>query len=139
MIRHEIKNEYLKVYLRENSSPYSIPLCELGQTTDWRVAVIDDEKIIAKNISKWTLHLFTDKNLTIEFAREFQRIVKKNCPTNTINWEETEKAIIIYDEYRRLSANVKEEKIGVFSSLKNYDKNAYKEIIKKLKKKYNLD
>ncbi len=139
MIKFEISNGNLRIFYQNEYEPYSISLVELDEVIDCIVADCRDERIIVKNVSKWTLHLMTTKNLSIEFAREFQEIVKTNCPNNEIDWSQTEKAIIIYDEYRKLRSKVGNKNNDKFSSLKDFNSEAIIKIIKDLKKKHHLN
>lgn len=138
MIKHQISKGYLKVYFRANDQPYSISLDELGETVNRRIAECQTEIIIANNVSKWTLHLMTDKNLSLDFVRDFQKIVKEYCPDNNINWDVTEKAIAIYDEYRTLRSQIKPTSNNGFVSLMDYEIDAIIGIIKSLKEKYQI-
>ncbi|MEI6695681.1 MAG: hypothetical protein WCO13_06410 [Bacteroidota bacterium] len=127
MIQYKIENEYFKVYFRKNMIPYEISLYDLGATIDWRIFEFESKVILAKNVSHWTLHLMVDKNLSIEFAYEFQEVIKKLCLDNKIDWVETEKALIICDEYRSLRAKVKYKSKHEITEIKRF-----------LKEKYNL-
>lgn len=136
MIKHELKNDYLKIFYRNDDHPYSISIQELGDCSNWRVAESGDNKIVLKNVSRWTLHLLTDKNLSVDFAKYFTSLIKKYVPDNEINWERTEKAIKIYDEYRQMRSKIDIRDENGFSKLQdNYSKKT-SDIISVLKRKY---
>lgn len=139
MVRHELKNQHLDVYYRHNGSAYSISLSQLGNGIDWRIAEVKNELILCKNVSEWTLHLMSDKDLTIEFALGFQELVKKYCPNNTIDWTETERAILIYNEYRKLRDELNLSRGNKLSRIGDNNEIERLKIVRFLKEKYHLD
>ena len=139
MIKHELKNNYLKIFYRNNDHPYSISIEELGESTKWRVAVSESNKIEIENVSKWTLHLLTDKNLSVDFAKDFISLIKTYAPDNKIDWGKTEKAIIIFDEYRQMRSKIGMNEENGFSKLSSDYSNQTSNIISVLKRKYDLE
>jgi hypothetical protein len=82
-----------------------------------------------KNVSTWTLHLFTKETTEDKYIKEFKSIVQEYAPSNTINWEETQLALNLQNEYNlMIKTNATVEK------KMNED-----EIVSILKKKYTLD
>jgi len=126
MIKHELKNDQLHIFIKNKDFSYRIPLKNLDNLIDWKIGKNDSNNIIINNVSKWALKLFTNKTTTIEHRKQFKGIVQQYCPNNSINWFETEKALTIQSYYSNL--------------VLNSDKNnlSETEIIDKLKKKYKL-
>lgn len=137
MIKYEIVNEYLHIFYRDEYDYYPISLIELGDKINWKLEC-RDEKIVLNNVSERTMHLMRDKNLSIEFAKEFQKIIQKYSPKNEIDWKNTDIAINIYNEYRKLTAGLK-NKSQPYPTVKGFDAEARIDIIKKLKIKFNLN
>ena len=109
---------------------YRIPIKKIGNSIDWRIGVKGTAGIVMKNVSTWTLQLFT-KNITDnKYVNQFKSILEEHSTNNTIDWEDTLLAVIIQNEYNKLIAanNITAEK-----------KNSEDEIISMLKKKYKLD
>ena len=136
MIKCELKGEYLKIFYRNIDDPYSISIFELGESINWRVAESGENKIIVDNVSRWTMHLLCDKDLSIEFAKDFMSIVKKYAPDNEINWAATERAVIIYDEYRKIRSDIKPINEDGFTKLSSDYRDETSKIIDALKRKY---
>lgn len=101
----------------------------MGNTIDWKIGEKGSEGIVVKGVSIWTLQLFTKKTTENKYVREFELIVKEHCPDNTINWEATQLAVNIQNQYNWLVATNKTDKKKLNNS----------EIISNLKKKFNLD
>ena len=108
---------------------YRIPIKKIGNTIDWRIGEKGTKGIVIKNVSTWTLHLFTKKTTEYKYIKQFRSIVQEHCSNSTINWEDTLLAVNIQNEYNWLitTNNTAKKKI-------NED-----EIISILKKKYKLD
>jgi hypothetical protein len=127
MIKHELKNDQLHISIENKDFSYRIPLAKIEDLINWKVGKNPSNSIIIKNVSKWTLKLFTNNFTTIEHVKQFKGIVKQYAPENTIDWIDTEKAVNIQSHYSNLTLDLKKE---------NPSEEA---IIAKLKKKYQID
>jgi len=129
MIKHSLKDNLIYISIDKMDFSYRIPIKKIGNTLDWRIGEKGTKGIIIKNVSTWTLQLFTKKTNEDKYIKQFKSIVQEHCPNSTINWEETLLAVNIQNEYNWLitTNNTAEKKI-------NED-----EIISILKKKYKLD
>ncbi|MFQ3326097.1 MAG: hypothetical protein ACJASM_002721 [Salibacteraceae bacterium] len=129
MIKHSLINNLVYISIDNVDFSYRIPIKKIGNSIDWRIGAKGTSGIVIKNVSTWTLQLFT-KNITEnKYVNQFKSILEEHSTKNTIDWEDTLLAVIIQNEYNRLSAaNITAEK-----------KNSEDEIISILKKKYKLD
>lgn len=119
MLNYEIINDYIKIPYSNKRPRYSVELRKLGESIDWRIVEYYNEPIIVKNVSHWVMHLFVSKNLSVEFAIEFQELIKKLCPENKIDWIATERAIKMHEAYRLLlDDNNTIEPLDILKSLK---------------------
>jgi hypothetical protein len=125
MIKHLFKNNLIYLSIDKIDFSYRIPIKKIENTIDWRIGKKGTKGIVIKNVSKWTLQLFTKKTTENKYIKQFKGIVQEHCPNSTINWEDTLLAVNIQNEYNWL--NTADKKI-------NED-----EIISTLKKKYKLD
>lgn len=129
MIKHALKDNLLSISIAKKDFSYRIPIGKLDNTIDWKIGESGTEVIVMKNVSTWTLQLFT-KNITEDkYVKQFKDIVEEHSPKSKINWDDTLLAVTIQNKYNWLiSTNEKAEK-----------KISENEIILNLKKKYNLD
>jgi len=127
MIKHELKDDQLHISIENKDFSYRIPLSKLESLIDWKVGRDKSNVLIIKNVSKWTLKLFTRNITTMNDVREFKGIVQQYCPDNTIDWAETEKAVNVQSHYANLVLDLKKENLSEV------------QIIANLKKKYKLD
>jgi hypothetical protein len=129
MIKHTLKDKIVSISIENIDFSYRIPTKKMGNTTDWRIGEKETEGILVKNVSTWTLHLFTKETTEDKYIKEFKSIVQEYAPSNTINWEETQLALNLQNEYNlMIKTNATVEK------KMNED-----EIVSILKKKYTLD
>lgn len=129
MIKHSLIDNLVYISIDNVDFSYRIPIKKIGNSIDWRIGVKGTAGIVMKNVSTWTLQLFT-KNITDnKYVNQFKSILEEHSTNNTIDWEDTLLAVIIQNEYNKLiAANITAEK-----------KNSEDEIISMLKKKYKLD
>lgn len=129
MIRHSLKDDLIHISINKTDFSYRIPIKKIGNTVDWRIGKKGTKGIVIKDVSTWTLRLFTKKTTEDKYIKQFISIVQEHCPDSTINWEETRLAVNIQNEYNWLTTtnNAAEKKISE------------DEIISNLKKKYKLD
>ncbi|MFD1553278.1 hypothetical protein DNU06_06340 [Putridiphycobacter roseus] len=128
MIKHILKENLISISIPKKDFSYRIPVEKIGNTVDWKIGKKNEEGIVIKNVSAWTLQLFT-KNVTEEkYVNQFKNIVQEFSPKNSIDWEDTFLAVTIQNRYNWLmttnatAANKMEEQ----------------DIIADLKKKYKL-
>ena len=127
MIKHELKNDQLHISIENKDFSYRIPLNKLEDLIDWKVGKDKSNGVVIKNVSKWTTKLFTKSITTLDDVKQFKGIVQQYCPDNTIDWNETVKAINIQSHYNNLVLDLKKQNLSE------------SQIIETLKKKYKLD
>ena len=129
MIKHSLKDEIISISIDKIDFSYRIPTKKIGNSIDWRIGEKGTKGIVMKNVSTWTLQLFTKKTTEDKYIKQFIGIVQEYSSKNTINWDETRLAVNIQNDYKWLtSTNNKAKK-----------KISDEEIIATLKKKYKLD
>lgn len=128
MINHSLKDNLLSLSIDNMDFSYRIPVEKIGKTISWKIGEKGTEGLMMKNVSKWTLQLFT-KNMTDDkYVQQFKDIVQEYAPKNSIDWKETLLAVTIQNEYNsRIAVNSKATK-----------KLEDSEILSILEKKYNL-
>lgn len=104
---------------------YRIPAKKIGNTINWKIGEKGTTGVVIKHVSVWALQLFTKQKMEDKFVQLFKDIVQEYSPENSINWEETFKAVNAQNEYNLL---VTTEKDSTDS-----------EILSILEKKYDLD
>jgi hypothetical protein len=129
MIKHSIKDDIIFVSITNTDFSYRIPVKKIDNVIDWKVGEKGTESIVIKNVSTWTLQLFTKKITENKLIKQFKNIVQESSPENSINWEDTMLAVNIQNQYNWLVETNKTAK----------KKNSNPEIISILKKKFNLD
>lgn len=102
MIKHSIKDNVIYVAIANMDFSYRIPVSKIGNTIDWRIGGKGGKGIVIKDVSAWTLQLFTNKITEYKYIKQFKSIVQKHCPDCSINWEETLLAVNIQNEYNWL-------------------------------------
>jgi len=127
MIKHELKDNQLHISIENKDFSYRIPQNKLEDLIDWKVGKDMSNKIVIKNVSKWATKLFTKNITTMDDVKQFKGIIQQYCPDNTINWDETVKALNIQSHYTNLVLDLKKENHSEAS------------IIAKLKKRYDLE
>lgn len=124
MIKHELKDNVVHVSIAKKDFSFRIPVEKIGNTIDWKIGAKDSEGIQIKNVSTWTLQLFTKKITEEKYIKQFKSIVQEYCPKNAVNWEDTFMAVNAQNDYNWLkSTNDKTED----------------EVILVLKEKFNFD
>ena len=123
MIKHSVKDELLHVSIENMDFSYRIPLQKLGKLIKWRIGKNKTEGIVMKNVSIWTLKLFSNKVTDDKHIEQFRNIVQEYAPENSIDWKETMLALQVQHEYNQLKAEGEKEEM---------------EIIVYLEKKYKL-
>ena len=108
---------------------YRIPTSKIENTIDWKIGEKGSDGIVFKNVSSWALKLFTKKATEEQYIRQFKGIVQEYCPDNTINWIDTELAVVVQNKYNWLIATNK-------TADKKLNEN---QISETLKKRYKLD
>ncbi|MFT5823997.1 MAG: hypothetical protein ACI8ZM_005263 [Crocinitomix sp.] len=128
MIKHSLKENLIYISIGKIDFSYRIPVKKIGNTIDWKIGEKETKGIVVKNVSAWTLQLFTKKTTEEKYIKQFKSIVQEHCSDNTIDWEATLLAANIQNEYNWLvrTNSTAEEKI------------TEDEIISNLKKKYKL-
>ena len=129
MIKQVLKDDLLYISIDKIDFSYRIPIKKIGATIDWRIGTKGPKVIVVKDVSKWSLQLFTKETTEYKYIKQFKSIVQNHCEDNTINWDDTLLAINIQNEYNYLKImnNKAEEKINE------------SEIILNLKKKYKIN
>ena len=129
MIKHSLKDNVVYLSIDKTDFSFRIPVKKIGNTIDWRIGEKGTTGIVIKNVSTWTLHLFTKKTTEEKYIKQFKSIVQEHDPNNAINWEKTLLAVTIQNKYNwlRTTNDTAEKKM-------NED-----DIISILKKKYKLD
>ncbi|MDX2361842.1 MAG: hypothetical protein QNK23_13615 [Crocinitomicaceae bacterium] len=114
MIKHSIKDNQIHISIDKMDFSYRIPIKNIGKTIDWRIGEKGTEGIVLKNVSTWTLQLFTKKTTEDKYVQQFKGIVQEHAPTNSINWEDTLVAVKVQNEYNWLTAanNTAEKKMS---------------------------
>lgn len=129
MIKHTLKDNLLHLSIDNMDFSYRIPVKKIGNTVDWRIGEKGTEGIVIKDVSTWTLQLFTKNTTDEKYVTQFKAIIQEQAPNNKINWKDTLAALAIQNEYNALiKANIAAE-----------EKVSEEEIISTLKKKYKLN
>ncbi len=122
MIKHSLKNELVHVSIENMDFSYRIPLQKLGKIVKWRIGKYGTEGIVMKNVSKWTLQLFTKTKMDDKYLEQFKNIVQEYVPGNSIDWNETFLAVYVQHEYNRLKTTGELEEDEILSALEEkYD------------------
>ena len=118
MINHSVKDDLLHISIENMDFSYRIPLQKLGKIIKWRIGKYGTEGIVMKNVSKWTLQLFTKKATEDKYLEQFKSIVQEHAPGNSIDWAETFLAVYVQQEYHRLnSAEDKMDETEIIATL----------------------
>ena len=113
MIKHTLKNDSLHVSIENMDFSYRIPVKKIGNIIQWRIGEKGKTGIVIKNVSTWTLQLFTKEVTADKYITQFKSLVQEYAPDNSISWDETMIAVNAKNEYNVLvKANAAaEEKI----------------------------
>lgn len=124
MVKHSLKDNSLHVSIENMNFSYRIPLKKLGNRIDWRIGEKGTTGIVIKDVSTWTLQLFTKEVTDEKYIKQFKSIVQEQAPNNAINWDETLLAVAAQNEYNKLVAsnNSAEEKMTDYDMLSILEK-----------------
>ena len=129
MIKHSIKDNLIYISISKKDFSYRIPIKKIGNVIDWRIGENGTKGIVIKNVSTWTLRLFTKKITEEKYIQQFKNLVQEHASNNNINWEDTLLAVNIQNEFNWLITNNNLSK----------KKGEENDIISNLIKKYKLD
>jgi len=129
MIKHTIKDNLIYISISKKDFSYRIPIKKIGNVIDWRIGENGTKGIVIKNVSTWTLRLFTKKITEEKYIQQFKNLVQEHASNNNINWEDTLLAVNIQNEFNWLITNNNLSK----------KKGEENDIISNLIKKYKLD
>tara|TARA_Y100000385_G_scaffold16986_1_gene17098 strand:- start:95 stop:484 length:390 start_codon:yes stop_codon:yes gene_type:complete len=129
MIKHTIKDNLIYISISKKDFSYRIPIKKIGNVIDWRIGKNGTKGIVIKNVSTWTLRLFTKKITEEKYIQQFKNLVQEHASNNNINWEDTLLAVNIQNEFNWLITNN-----NLFKK-----KGEENDIISNLIKKYKLD
>ena len=129
MIKHSLKENIVYISIDKLDFSYRIPTKKIGNMIDWNVGTKGANAIVIKDVSIWTLQLFTKKTIDDKYIKQFMAIVQEYSPDSNINWGDTYLAVNIQNQYNYLTTdNHSAEK-----------KNSEDEVISILKKRYQPD
>lgn len=130
MIKHELRGNQIHLSISNVDFSYRIPLNKIVSIATWKIGEKgNNETIVFKNVSKWTLKLFT-KNVTDEYHIEkFRAIIKEYVGKSNIDWAETLIAVKAQNRYNWLTTNNAQNKNALTET----------EILMAIKEKYKLD
>ena len=128
MINHSLKDNLVHISIANIDFSYRIPAQKLGKIVSWKIGEKETEGIVMKNVSKWTLQLFTKKVTDEKYVELFKSIVQEYAPDNSIDWKETLLAVTIQNEYN----------LAIVANKAAQEKKSDGEILSFLEKKYGL-
>lgn len=129
MIKHTIKDNLIYISISKKDFSYRIPIKKIGNVIDWRIGENGTKGIVIKNVSTWTLRLFTKKITEEKYIQQFKNLVQEHASNNNINWEDTLLAVNIQNEFNWL----------ITKNNLSKKKGEENDIISNLIKKYKLD
>jgi hypothetical protein len=129
MIKHELKDDLIYLSIDKKDFSHRIPVEKIGKAIQWTIGKNKPEGIIIRNVSKYTLRLFTQNVTDSNYVEQFQNIVHQYAPKNNIDWKATLLALKIQNEYH--------SRIAVLKATK--DEMTEDQLIAILEAKYNLD
>lgn len=129
MIKHSIKDNLIYISISKKDFSYRIPIKKIGNVIDWRIGEKSKKSIVIKDVSTWTLRLFTNKITEEKYIQQFKKLVQEHTSNSNINWEDTLLAVNIQNQFNWLVTNNNLSK-------KKIEEN---DIISNLIKKYKLD
>ncbi len=128
MIKHSIKDDTLLIAINKKDFSYRIPVKKIGNSIDWIVGEKSKKGIVIKNVSTWTLQLFTKKVTEEKYIKQFISIIQEISTDNSIDWESTLFAVEVQNKYNWMISSNKESS----------EKLSEKEIISNLIEKYKI-
>ena len=128
MIKQSLKDKIVYVSIDNIDFSYRIPVKKIGNKLNWRIGAKGTDGIVVNDVSTWTMQLFTKVKMDEKYMQEFKKIVQEHAPNNSINWDDTFKAVNIQNEYNIL--------VGANNAAINHTE---VEIIAALEKKFDLD
>lgn len=129
MIKHSFKDKQVHISIDNRDFSYRIPLNKIGNTISWKIGGKGSEGIVIKNVSTWTLKLFTKNTTENKYLEQFKVIIQEYSAKKNIDWKATLLAVNIQNEYNNL----------VKTNTADETKISEEEIISTLEEKYNLD
>jgi hypothetical protein len=102
MIKHSIKDNLIYISISKKDFSYRIPIKKIGNVIDWKIGENGTKGIVIKNVSTWTLRLFTKKITEAKYIQQFKNLVQEHAANNNINWEDTLLAVNIQNEFNWL-------------------------------------
>ena len=105
MIKHALKDKSIHISIENKDFSYRIPKKKLGNRVDWRIGEKGRTGIVIKDVSTWTLQLFTKDVTDDKYIKQFKTIVQELAPNNAINWDDTLSAVAAQNEYSKLVAS----------------------------------
>jgi hypothetical protein len=105
MIKHSIKDNLIYISISKKDFSYRIPIKKIGNVIDWKIGENGTKGIVIKNVSTWTLRLFTKKITEEKYIQQFKNLVQEHASNNNINWEDTLLAVNIQNEFNWLITN----------------------------------
>ncbi len=138
MIKYNYTTDYLHLFLNNNKNlPYLIAISDLGTIYDRDFI----PGIYFPNLSRWVIHILKNKNLNKEQLLSVIEIIKLKTIDSMIDWEQTIRAIDIYEKYSELSdegRNGISTSTRIFADMENRIKHR-NEVIAKVKIIFNLN
>lgn len=104
MIKHSLKDNLIHISIENMDFSYRIPKKKNGNRIDWRIGEKGRTGIVIKDVSTWTLQLFTKDVTEDKYIKQFKTIVQELAPNNAINWDDTLQAVAAQNEYNKLVA-----------------------------------
>jgi hypothetical protein len=104
MIKHSLKDNLIHISIENMDFSYRIPKKKIGNRIDWRIGEKGRTGIVIKDVSTWTLQLFTKDVTDDKYIKQFKTIVQELAPNNAINWDDTLQAVAAQNEYNKLVA-----------------------------------
>ncbi len=104
MIKHSLKDKLIHISIENKDFSYRIPKKKIGNRIDWRIGEKGTTGIVIRDVSTWTLQLFTKEVTEDKYIKQFKNIVQELAPNNAINWDDTLQAVAAQNEYSKLVA-----------------------------------
>ena len=99
MIKHSIKDNLIYISISKKDFSYRIPIKKIGNVIDWRIGENGKKSIVIKDVSTWTLRLFTNKITEEKYIQQFKKLVQEHASNSNINWEDTLLAVSIQNQF----------------------------------------
>jgi len=99
MIQHHCTEALVHLSIDKKDFAHRIPVQKIGKAIQWNIGPKGPDGIIIRNVSRWTLRLFTQQFTDESYLDEFKAIVHEYAPKNNIDWKATTLAVQIQNEY----------------------------------------